>query len=693
MLTHVSSLMLACWTVGSPSVISIEAPQTIGQYEVAEFVIRNDEPVSANPFTEIDVTGTFGCPGGRHVVRGFADSQDGSVLRLRFCPDQAPTLYDYTINVAWPGGGRRFTGRLQCEPSNRPGPVVVDPQHPRHFIRAGSREPFYHSGYTAYHLLDPSHTDGQIDELIKYCADEGFNKIRFLLVGYPRDTGRQPAQTQGEYGVPDPFRAPNYGAPPGSVNALPAWLGEPHRYDFARFHVAYWQRVDRAIRNMREAGILATCVVTIEKQGLPREYGALTEAEYRLYRYAVARLAAFDNVWWDLGNEHNEYRDPHWAETMGRFVKQEDPYDRLVSAHAYADFPYAESSWADFIITQQYGDEREVHDWVLKYANAAKPYINEEYGYEGQGVRSQKGKPDAPGHGQSHGWVRRCAWSIAMAGGYSTYGDWSRGISWFYMGRPGPGLAARQLKHLRRFFEGLPFNRMTVHDELTTQGFCLALPSQHYVFYLPRGGEITIDLSAVRDMRLTSRWFDPRTGQWREGPALQGGRSKLIAPDSDDWVLLVQREIPASTAVSAAVSPTWVSGNRYRIPLSVDPRGVVRSCSPACADIDFSQALRDLQAGGSLDEESIEIVGYDTSGLPATYDPSASGSERFLLPWRLEQDYGISRTTLRFVMPSHECIQYEVYFDTKDARQGTVRSFPASRATATGSAWGTEPAR
>ncbi|HRR87484.1 MAG TPA: hypothetical protein P5316_20965, partial [Phycisphaerae bacterium] len=73
--------------------------------------------------------------------------------------------------------------------------------------------------------------------------------------------------------------------------------------------------------------------------------------------------------------------------------------------------------------------------------------------------------------------------------------------------------------------------------------------------------------------------------------------------------------------------------------------------------------------------------------------PSASGSERFLLPWRLEQDYGISRTTLRFVMPSHECIQYEVYFDTKDARQGTVRSFPASRATATGSAWGTEPAR
>lgn len=319
MLIHVSSLMLACWPVGSASAISVEAPQTIGQYEVAEFVIRNDEPFAGNPFTEIDVTGTFGYPDGKQtMVRGFADSQDGSVLRLRFCPDRAGTLYDYTINVPWSGGGHRFTGRLRCEPSDRPGPVIVDPEHPRHFIRAGSRRPFYHLDYTAYHLLDPSHTNEQMDELIKYCADEGFNKIGFLLVGYPRNTGRQPAQTQGEYGVPDPFRAPNYGAPPGSVNALPAWLGEPHRYDFARFHVTYWQRVDRAVRKMREAGILATCIVTIEKQGLPREYGALTEAEYRLYRYAAARLAAFDNVWWDLGNEHNEYRDHNWAETMGR---------------------------------------------------------------------------------------------------------------------------------------------------------------------------------------------------------------------------------------------------------------------------------------------------------------------------------------------------------------------------------------
>ncbi len=675
MLIHISLLLLACEVVGSPSAISIEAPPNVGRYDVAEFVIRSDGPAPTNPFTDVEVTGTFTGPEGKDaLVRGFVDSQDGRMLRLRFCPDRAPATYDYTINVAWPGTKQQLTGMLRSEPSDRPGPVVVDPEHPRHFIRAGSREPFFHSGCTAYHLLDPGHTDAQIDELVDYCVNEGFNKIRFLLVGYPRDSGGQPAETQGEYGVPDPWRAANYGAPPGSISPLPAWLGEPHHYDFARFNVAYWQRVDRAVRKMREAGIVATCIVTIEKQGLPREYGSLTEAEYRLYRYAIARLAAFDNVWWDLGNEHNEYRKEQWAETMGRFVKQEDPYDRLVSVHGYADFLYAESDWADFIITQQYGEEREVHDWVGKYAKVPKPYVNEEYGYEGEGVRNQKGKPNAPGHGQSSDWVRRCAWSMAMAGGYSTYGDWSRGTSWFYMGRPGPGRAARQLKHLRRFFEPLPFSRMTPRDELTSQGFCLALPPQYYVFYLPRGGEASIDLSEAGEARLASRWFNPRTGQSQQGSSLPGGKSTVTAPNGDDWALLVEGDAAATAATTP--SPAWTSANRYRILLSVNGRAVARSCSPACVGVDFSQTMRDLHATGSLDEDGIEVVGYDASGAPVVYDRSASGAERFLLPWRLDQYYGISHMTLSFVMPTHECTRYAVYFDTKEAGRTPTRRFP-----------------
>jgi len=197
-----------------------------------------------------------------------------------------------------------------------------------------------------------------------------------------------------------------------------------------------------------------------------------------------------------------------------------------------ADFLYPQSDWAGFIITQQYGDENAVHDWVLKYAAVPKPYVNEEYGYEGAAAK--------PGHAQNADWVRRCHWAIAMAGGYATYGDWSDGVSYFYMGEPGPGQAARQLRHLRAFFEALPFATVQPQDALTSTGFCLARIPDMYVFFFPRGGQSEIDLRSLKGDEIRVRWFDPREGQWRDGPALRPGRCTVQTPTPTDWALLVQ---------------------------------------------------------------------------------------------------------------------------------------------------------
>ncbi|MHB8901580.1 MAG: apiosidase-like domain-containing protein [Thermoguttaceae bacterium] len=509
-----------------------EAPKNIPCFDAAEFVVQVADPSSNNPFTDVDFSGEFSLPSGAPItVLGFADAQDGTVFRLRFCPEQPGATYRYTLRFQGAGLQRQFQGELACVASERPGPVVVDPQHPRHFRYLGAKKPFYHVGYTAYHVLDPSNSLADIDGLIDYCARHGFNKIRFLLSGYPRDFDRR-SSTDAEYGVPDPWKAPNYGARPGQVNPLPAWLGKPHAYDFTRMNVGHWQRADYAVRRMRERNIVATCIVTIEKQNLPKEYGTLTEHEYRLYRYAVARLAAFDNVWWDLGNEHNEFRDKAWGDTMGAFVKETDPFARLASAHGHQEVWYAESPWYEYIITQQYGDERAVHQWALEFRDVPKPFVNEEYGYEGA--------LGEPGHAQNADWTRRCHWSIAMAGGYATYGDWTGGVAWFYMGQPGHGQTPEQLKHLRALFEQLPFPEMAPHDEWTGAGFCLAKPSECYLFYFPRGGNADIRIEQVeKEKALSARWYDPRSGQWRPGPAVQPGANSVVAPDQRDWVLLV----------------------------------------------------------------------------------------------------------------------------------------------------------
>jgi len=542
----------------------LEAPRSVKRFDPAEFVVRVEQPTFKNPFTDVELTGEFVPAGGTAIrVEGFADSQDGSVFRLRFCPELADVTYEYSLRLQGIGIDRRFGGKLLCEVSDRAGPVIVDPQHPKHFIHAGSRKPFHHLGYTAYHLLDPSNDDAQVDATIDYCRRHGFNKIRFLLTGYPRDNDKRPV-TETPYVPPkgNPWRVPNYGSRPGQVNPLPAWVGEPHDYDFTRFNVAYWQRIDRAVRRMRDHGIVATCIFTIEKQNLPKEYGRLTEAEYLLYRYAVARLAAFDNVWWDLGNEYQDYRDEKWPDIMGPFVRKADPYDRLTSVHDQQEFLFSESNWADFIIVQQDRDGQSVHDWALKYQSVPKPYINEEYGYEGNGGK--------PGHGQNSDWTRRSHWSTAMAGGYATYGDWSNGVSHFYMGEPGRGEAAKQLRHLRTFFESLPFNELIPHDELTTQGFCLAKPPEHYVFHLPRGGGTEIDLTSATDGKLVAQWFDPRTGEYRAGPDVQEGKTIVTAPPGDDMVLYIRNDNAdngkhddSASKAASGIAMTAISGS-YR---------------------------------------------------------------------------------------------------------------------------------
>lgn len=526
-------VLLLAASAGSAEV-TLDAPGSVARFDSAEFVIRLDKSPFGNPFTEAEVSGEFKTAGNRPIrVTGFADSADGTLFRLRFSPHIAGVAYEYKLRLRGKGLDREFSGKLISTRSpERAGPVIVDPKRPKHFVYMGSGAPFHHLGYTAYHLLDPSNDDAQVDATIDYCVRLGFNKIRFLLTGYPRDTdNRAPGE---KFEILDPQRAINYNSKPGQVNALPAWAGKPHAYDFSRFNLAYWRRVERAIARMRDRGIVATCIVTIEKQNLPLEYGALSEHEYRLYKYAAARLASFDNVWWDLGNEHNEFRDIEWGHAIGTFLKAVDPYNRLTSAHAYAEFFYPTADWADFIITQHYGDEQAVHGWALKHGPVPKPYVNEEYGYEG-GI-------DKPGHGQNSGWTRRSHWSIAMAGGYASYGDWSDGISYFYMGEPGPGKAAQELRHLRRFFEELPFADMHAADGLTSNGFCLAKPPAHYVFYFPKGGTSTIDLSGAANRKVGARWFDPRLGQWRNGPSVLAGKNTVSSPAAGDWVLLIREE-------------------------------------------------------------------------------------------------------------------------------------------------------
>ena len=139
-------------------------------------------------------------------------------------------------------------------------------------------------------------------------------------------------------------------------------------------------------------------------------------------------------------------------------------------------------------------------------------------------------------------------------------------------------------------------------------------------------------------------------------------------------LVLLPGALVAPAGIRAA-DPSWTSPMHARVLLNVDSRGVIRSNSPATVSIDCRQSLLDQRVAGTFDENTIEVLACDSNGQPVVFDTSRSGYEQYLLPWRIEKYYGISRVNLSFVLPSHSYNTYAVYFDTEESGLGKPQRY------------------
>ena len=128
----------------------------------------------------------------------------------------------------------------------------------------------------------------------------------------------------------------------------------------------------------------------------------------------------------------------------------------------------------------------------------------------------------------------------------------------------------------------------------------------------------------------------------------------------------------AGSAVTAATK--WLSKNHYR--LLVRPGGTIVKNSPVSVDIYFADIIAANGNTGTFDENTIEIVGHDTSGNPKVYNTSRVAYEQYLLPWRVDKYYGTNKVTLTFVMPDPTYTQYAIYFDTLESGLGRPDRYP-----------------
>lgn len=514
-----------------------QSASSLEAYDFVEVTLNVDAPDVKNPFTDATVTGEFGQAGGKALaVDGFADSADGSVYRIRFMPASAG---DYTYSVTYRQGDftRTHSGSFAASDGRRKGIVRVDPQFPWHFIWEGTGEHYFLNGTTAYLLLgftDEKVIQASIDRLHRLKV----NRMRVLLAGRPS------LSLWSEPIIPtDRFRV-----------CLNPWVAErPDSldnpgFDYSRFNLPYWQKYERMLRYARARDMIISIVLDWNDSKV--HPAALSDDEKRYFHYAAARLGAFSNLNWDLGDDISAFRSLEWSHQMGTLLEQWDAYHHLATDHPIDNLQQDRTaSWFGFTSFQYW--PRPLHEWMLnqRKAQAATgriiPQTDEEYGYEDHYPIWSPSYPD----GASADANRRAAWEMAMAGTYQTTGETAKrgtgawpdtGGGWVN-GRGDDSMVMLEgYAHMVDFFTGLPWWRTDPHDELVTAGdFCLAEPGKLYLVYLPMSGKVTVRLEPGE---YAANWFNPRSGKTVPLPAANGPEwTSPQAPDDGDWALVLKR--------------------------------------------------------------------------------------------------------------------------------------------------------
>ncbi len=534
----------------------------VPRFEIHEFSVKAPTQLS-NPFRDATLAGDFTSPSGKtKAIDGFYDGDN--TWRLRFVPDEVGEWH-YLLR----GEGIEVLqqGHLLCVSSKNHGFIHVNPENPYSFIYSDST-PFFPMGETCYGLHDDSPiTPALRAEYLKIRREQCFNFVR-MSIGHSYERAQ---------------KEPLYWA----------WGGTTQNPDLDRLNPDFFHSLDKLIEQMRKCGMNAELIL-LNFYRLPfTDPDQWTPPREHLWlNYLIARYGAFDNIFmWTISNEYEthpdgKYRldipdDIDWVKATSRLIKRNDPYGHLVTVHPVVsssttgvspndpiNFPwrigefYGNGDALD-VLSQQTGQsgagitwDEKLQCWVGDDPNLVasvwadrrymKPVLNTENGYE-----YLRGQSTSKNQVHSTDKVRHSAWRIVCAGGYFSSGFhgtighsdiWNRidPKSYYTFVLKDEG-APDQMKSLFKFFNTLPFWRMQPFTGITGDAVALAEKLKTYVIYLPHGGDVTIDLTGGG--RMESKWFNPRTGKFGKSDIIIGGTGeKFIAPDNNDWVLLLKAQ-------------------------------------------------------------------------------------------------------------------------------------------------------
>ncbi len=324
-----------------------EKMEKVGCWGIFELSLKG--PDSGNPFLDVEFSAEFRYKNRIVELEGFYDG-DG-IYRARFMPDKEGIwTYKTKSNRAELDGK---TGEFRCTAAaaGKHGPVRI--RNTYHFAYADGT-PYYPVGTTCYAWI---HQGDKLEEqTLATLKGSPFNKIRMCV--FPKHYVFNENEPQYY-----PFEKKSSG-----------------EWDFTRFNPEFFKHLEKRIGNLRDLGIEADIILfhPYDRWGFSKMD---SETDDRYLHYIVARIAAYNNVWWSMANEYDLMKEKTMSDwdRFFQIIQESDPYQHLRSVHNCRGFYDHSKPWVTHCSIQHRDLQRAI-EWRNKYR---KPVINDECQYEG----------------------------------------------------------------------------------------------------------------------------------------------------------------------------------------------------------------------------------------------------------------------------------------------------------------------
>ncbi len=473
------------------------AAEDVGKWKRFEAVYTNTS-YSGNPF-HIDFTGTFTHTSSGRTLTQFGFYAGDDTWKIYFMPDRTG---EWTFVTSSPDSDLNAkTGSFTCVSSGLPG--SLEPYATRRWKLADGEatQPVWIPTREYFRTTD---LDAGIRDFIDW-ADEtvGARMIGTTLVYF-----RQPQ----------------------AWNVLVSGTLD-------EYYLPVWDRMNEHYDYLRDRGMGHYIMMYTDDGDAPSANGMAeySEEEIQLFKYTVARFGAYPIVVWDTAIDVVEHRSEDWVNWFIDWFRDNDPWDHPVGSRTGFNTSGGQTGWIPE--NPDYYSDGDRHR-----SEVTRNLIVEKWtGRDVPMAFCDRFREDDSGRGWTRELLREVVWEAGLTGGTGVYFTAVQNAGYLDRDYASDLAVAPDVGVAQRFFRDdvENFGALVPHDELVSgsRAALSAVPGVEYVVYMPSGGTVSVNLSAVSGS-VSGTWLNCITGATQSAGTTTGGGSRSFsAPSSGDWTL------------------------------------------------------------------------------------------------------------------------------------------------------------